>query len=97
MHSIVQSFCDKFAAAAFEKLYENDNHAAGVLSSDENFRIMRALYRAELYWELFGRESGGLVSNLGNGFFDRHSPWVNEQLACIHDFLERELSKCKQV
>ncbi|KAJ9418490.1 hypothetical protein QL093DRAFT_2102502 [Fusarium oxysporum] len=25
-------------------------------------------------------------------FFDRHSPWVNEQLACVYDFLETRLT-----
>jgi hypothetical protein len=101
MHSIVQGFCDKFAASAFKELYGTDAaHERLVLSSDENFRIMRALYRAELYWGLFARESNtkfhSSVAIMKNGFFDRHSPWANEQLACVHDFLERELCKCKQ-
>lgn len=104
MHSIVQVYCEKFGAAAFEDLVglcgDHLNHESVVLSSGESFRIMRAFYRAEIFWRLFARgihDFEPLVSNIQNGFFDRHSPWVNEQLACVHDFLERELSECKQV
>lgn len=71
-------------------------------SADEIFRIRRAFYRFQLYCNLTFRDQSdlrrskrqraNLHSYLQIYFFGYFSPWVNEQLACIHDYLERVLS-----
>ncbi|KAK2053692.1 hypothetical protein LY76DRAFT_524095, partial [Colletotrichum caudatum] len=30
-------------------------------------------------------------------FFNKHTPWENEQLGCVHDFLEAELAKVMNI
>ncbi|KAF5561651.1 hypothetical protein FPHYL_6057 [Fusarium phyllophilum] len=78
------------------------------LSPSENYRISRAFYRFQIHRNLFlGKEEEiGLFSSYDDDededsssdselkklFFDRHSPWVNEQLACVYDFLETRLT-----
>lgn len=76
-------------------------------SVDEIFRACRALYRFEIYCNLGFRDDhkGDLDGDLSQGWssvlrecqedthFRAFSPWVNEQLACMHDYLERELSR----
>jgi hypothetical protein len=75
-------------------------------SADETFRACRALYRFQIYCNLGFRDDhiGDLGGDLSQGWssvleecqkhthFRAFSPWVNEQLACVHDYLERELS-----
>lgn len=73
-------------------------------STIELFRIRRALYRFQLYCNLTFRGENDLrrdreqrltIYRYQSRFFNYFSPWVNEQFACIHDFLERVLSTCK--
>lgn len=79
-------------------------------SADEIFRACRALYRFQIYCNLGFREgdgnNGDLDKDLSHGWspvlrecqaynhFRAFSPWVNEQLASMHDYLEMRLSKC---
>lgn len=73
-------------------------------TSDETFRVQRALYIFQVYCTLFFRKSEDfapdeqrerqLSSIMDHHFFDHFSPWVTEQLACVHDYLERFLSRC---
>lgn len=85
------------------------------LSAGEEYRISRALYRFQIYRNLFldkevlEKEQDLFPSGYGDDdyyeeedtkpekkqkklFFDRHSPWVNEQLACVYDYLETRLT-----
>ncbi|KAG5806140.1 hypothetical protein H9Q74_009496 [Fusarium xylarioides] len=78
------------------------------LSPGENYRISRAFYRFQIHRNLFldkeeeidlfssydddEDEDSSSDSELKKLFFDRHSPWVNEQLACVYDFLETRLT-----
>lgn len=93
---IVQHFCDGFVTSRFSRLYDGaTDETPKRLSFKEEFRILRALYRAELYWKTMG----GYVLKWGrreqnNMFFDYYPPWVNEQLGCVNHFLEEELGKC---
>lgn len=69
-----------------------------VVSSDETFRIHRAMYRYLLYCNLFRSHTAlgrGLESPITLYFFQKFAPWVNEQLACVHDYFERVLSRGK--
>ncbi|KAF5585476.1 hypothetical protein FPANT_7505 [Fusarium pseudoanthophilum] len=78
------------------------------LSPGEYYRISRAFYRFQIYRNLFldkeqeidlfpsydddQDEDLSFDSELKKLFFDRHSPWVNEQLACVYDFLETRVT-----
>lgn len=72
-------------------------------SQMELFRIRRALYRFQLYCNLNFRDvvdfhPGRWIREmrnyrLGRRFFNPFSPWVNEQLACVHDYQEEVLSR----
>jgi hypothetical protein len=67
-------------------------------SPEEEFRIHRAMYRFQLYCNLFrqtydSEQARQLRVVLHTRFFRYFSPWVNEQLACIHDYFERVLSR----
>ncbi|KAF5987795.1 hypothetical protein FCOIX_849 [Fusarium coicis] len=78
------------------------------LSPGEYYRISRAFYRFQIYRNLFldkeqeldlfpsydddQNEDLSFDKELKKLFFDRHSPWVNEQLACVYDFLETRVT-----
>ncbi|KAF4502269.1 hypothetical protein FAGAP_1509 [Fusarium agapanthi] len=78
------------------------------LSPGECYRISRAFYRFQIHRNLFldkeqeidlfpsydddENEDSSSDNELKKLFFDRHSPWVNEQLACVYDFLETRLT-----
>ncbi|KAH7385023.1 hypothetical protein BKA64DRAFT_681994 [Cadophora sp. MPI-SDFR-AT-0126] len=53
-------------------------------------RIERTFYRFEIYRHIFGRFQQNRewrVQAQQNMFFKYFSPWENEQLACVHEFL----------
>lgn len=70
---------------------------------NEVYRIRRALYRFQFYCNIIcvrdkhpdscGQQSKRDRRYRGHMFFIHSPPWVNEQLACIHDYLERVLSR----
>lgn len=66
------------------------------LSSNEVDRIERTLYRFEIYCNLF-RDAQPPPFILGREqrdvFLSKLSPWENEQLACIHDYLARAVEQ----
>ncbi|KAJ4257554.1 hypothetical protein NW762_008678 [Fusarium torreyae] len=105
---------EEFTSCSLSKLYgvrQDDSmlNERG-LSPDETYRISRALYRFQIYRNLFldKEQELDLFSPLNDKeeeeedtkpdlnqkklFFDRHSPWVNEQLACVYDYLETRLT-----
>ena len=102
VHSCVEFFAAEFASAALSKnpTARGSNAAPSVA---EMIRIKRILYRFELYCNLFRKphhsrmirgERNCLIQPPPFGkmeqrdiFFDRFSPWENEQLGCIHDYL----------
>lgn len=66
------------------------------LSSSELRRIERTFYYFELYCNLFreGKQNDGRFDETEQRevFFSKFSPWQNEQLSCIHQYLFRSLS-----
>jgi hypothetical protein len=69
-----------------------------VASADEELRVHRAMYRFQLYCNLFRQsfnepQKSYFASILHARFFHSFSPWVNEQLACINDYFERVLCR----
>ena len=63
------------------------------VSQSELIRIERALYRFEMYCNLFGDQDDlpldPVLDKHKKAFFDQLSPWEFEQLACVHDCLVR--------
>ncbi|KAM5354235.1 hypothetical protein ACJ41O_000885 [Fusarium nematophilum] len=108
---------DEFTLCSLRRLY-GVNHDDSIsddqgLSPGEAYRISRALYRFQIYRNLFldrEKEEDLFPSGYDDDvevdeeedakpdkdqkklFFDRHSPWVNEQLACVYDYLETRLT-----
>ncbi|KAH7171438.1 hypothetical protein EDB81DRAFT_635969 [Dactylonectria macrodidyma] len=89
----------EFCEATLQKLYGLDRDdpvsaARQGLSDGELYRISRALYRFQIYGNLFfDQEDADKTDEAQKAlFFGRHSPWVNEQLACIYDYLETRLT-----
>ncbi|KAI1149476.1 hypothetical protein F4825DRAFT_464112 [Nemania diffusa] len=93
-HDLVKKFANEFASDAWLLLGQSENLS---LSSAEQFRLCRAFYRTELFLTLFWGDktefSGVFVDERVDMFFSRHPPWVNEQLGCVHDYLEQRFSK----
>ncbi|KAI1371051.1 hypothetical protein F4677DRAFT_436620 [Hypoxylon crocopeplum] len=71
------------------------NPSTSTATCQERCRIERALFRFELYCNLFRESMGVQPSIYGEQkqlFFANFAPWENEQLGCIHDFLVRAVS-----
>ena len=68
------------------------------LSQNEITRIIRAFYRFEIYCNIFRDPKRTInVREQRDIFFSNFSPWENEQLACIHDYLFRVVSPGMQL
>ena len=107
VHSCVEFFATEFASAALSKnpTARGSNAAP---SAAEMIRIKRILYRFELYCNLFRKprhdqmirgERNCLIQPSPFGkeeqqdvFFNMFSPWENEQLGCIHDYLIEQIT-----
>lgn len=93
LHSCVAWFANKLALAAFSR--ETLSRSEPLVSPQERSRIECALFRFEIYCNLF-RESQDPYSDLRREqkllFFSKFAPWENEQLGCVHDFLVETVS-----
>jgi hypothetical protein len=58
-------------------------------SKTEMDRVQRALYRFEVYCNLFRGPKKFELGDIEELFLFRFSYWENEQLACVHDYLFR--------
>ncbi|KAI9780859.1 MAG: hypothetical protein M1839_006486 [Geoglossum umbratile] len=98
LHFYVHSFAMKFASTALSKIPSRYGQQPPP-TRQELERIKRALYRFEIYRNIFPpRSYKSHVANvdgtemLNKVFFSKFAPWENEQLACIYDFLVEEVS-----
>lgn len=105
-HTVVDYFCTRFLSERLplsQRLLRRRLSGNKPPSEKELFRIKRALYLFEIYCNVvFQRESDfhpdrqtkhSRKHYLEWYFIGSFSPWVNEQLACVHDYLEEVLSK----
>lgn len=94
VHDIIRTLTADPMCHAWSLLPQSDLK----LSPTEYFRVCRAFYRVELLFDLFRSDpetaSAGIEKRL---FLSRHPPWENEQLGCVHDFLEKKLSDGRHV
>ncbi|ROW13217.1 hypothetical protein VPNG_04882 [Cytospora leucostoma] len=88
-HDRIQSFVAEFANDAWNRLSQGVLEGTHVLSSSEHYRFCRAFYRLELFYKLF-RDNQENPQSL---YFSRFSPWENEQIYCVHDYLEGRLAE----
>lgn len=66
-----------------------------VLSKSERIRVLRALYRCETYYHLFGQNDGKRVgdfrgSEIVDIFFNVFEPWEAEEVGCIELCIRRK-------
>lgn len=93
LHIYVDGLAKKFAMAALTK--HPLNRSKSIATRQEIYRIERALYRFEIYCNLFRESPKAQSSVYGEQkqlFFANFAPWENEQLGCIHDFLVQIVS-----
>lgn len=98
-HLLVKHFTRRFLSdtlpLADRDLFGECQHNTKPPSRREIYRIRRAFYRFQLYCNIINNNPEPLEGPIHRAhlFFKYFSPWVNEQLACIHDYLEGILSK----
>ncbi|KAK4097338.1 hypothetical protein N658DRAFT_292857 [Parathielavia hyrcaniae] len=96
-HDVIHAFAIDFATRALDgisaRAEKTGNSASGevALSPSEYFRFCRALYRVELFYTMFWDGPPAVSINKANWFFFRHPPWENEQIGCIHVYLQTRL------
>ncbi|KAI1780561.1 hypothetical protein F4818DRAFT_396107 [Hypoxylon cercidicola] len=98
---LTQAFVEACASEqlSFPCVDLDDSLRARPATRREEERVMRALYRFELFRKLFGRYSDGIEHMPGgavavpyaHNFFKRFAPWEIAQLAVIHDFLGQQV------
>ena len=88
----VEFFSLDFASQASDQMFassDSNNLLRNFPTPGELHRIHRALYRFEIFCNLF-RSRKSLAFGMCDQrtlFFSNFSPWENEQLGCIHDYL----------
>lgn len=97
-HDIVRQFATQFASAAWTKL---QREAPLALSVAEDLRLCRSFYRFDLLCGLIRAYSRAHSPSLESDMMilldikwcalSWNSPWISEQIACAHDFLESKL------
>ncbi|KAI1423574.1 hypothetical protein F5Y12DRAFT_798269 [Xylaria sp. FL1777] len=102
-HDLVKNFVDAFASDAWSLVLSHiPDHGHGqadslVLSPTGRFRFYLAFYRVELFMRLFRDDSTQVLGTFEDEqvdmFLSRPPPWVNEQLGCVHDYIEKGFSR----
>ena len=93
-HDLVRQFATDFASSAWGKL---EKEVPPNLSVAEDLRLCRSFYRFDLLCGFIRAYKPSLESErmvllaMKRYALSWHSPWVNEQVACAHDFLESRL------
>lgn len=93
LHISVSWFANKIATEALAK--DPLNRTNAIATPQEISRIQRALYRFEIYCDLFrqiNRKQSVFYPNQKTLFFSNFAPWEIEQLGCVHDFLARAVT-----
>ncbi|ETS87759.1 hypothetical protein PFICI_01587 [Pestalotiopsis fici W106-1] len=94
VHDIMHTMSTDFMRQAWSLL--GQDHL--ILSPVESFRVKRAFYRFELLCNLCHRHPSTIESEIEKRYYPteqllrKHSPWENEQLGCIYNFIEEKFS-----
>ena len=91
-HLKVQYFAKDLAERALQVATERSLPQEQVLPVNQNemIRIERTFYRFEIYCNLFGDSKSRHIlpgPEQRKAFWNRFSPWENEQLACVWEYL----------
>lgn len=92
LHVSVDWFANKFATEALAKDPLSRSHAPVI--PQEKARFQRALYRFEIYCNLFRevkRVQSLVCPEQKTVFFSNFAPWEIEQIGCVHDYLIRAI------
>ncbi|KAJ5658405.1 uncharacterized protein N7484_002054 [Penicillium longicatenatum] len=94
LHKAIQKFTTKYSAQALSHLQDEKPLKSSMrsFSHSEIYRIERSFYTYEVYCSLFGQSRSRLsLNDQLDVFFKQFTPWENEQLACVLEFLLEEL------
>lgn len=102
-HDVIESLAVAFASDAWTLLGQKKPGLSGslVLSPPKSFDFVTlsiGLNCSSIFSEVV--KSNRMVfskADRPNGFFSKHPPWENEQLACVHDFLGKKVSDGKSI
>ncbi|KAI0379570.1 hypothetical protein F5Y04DRAFT_290175 [Hypomontagnella monticulosa] len=93
-HGVVEPLTTRLSSLAFNRAPRRirETPFQSPPTHTEVLRIQRALYRFQLYCNLFQNEVQDSSRQRGL-FFSHFSVWENEQLACVHDLLIEIVAK----
>lgn len=105
--SIIMPLCRHYAGWALTNLAEKtdkefpeSHNKHPILSRTEELRLVRALYRYQLYCNLFGVGESGCYEqsytddkNLFKGFLHIYKSWEIEEIACIYTFTMKNFDR----
>ncbi|PVH92818.1 hypothetical protein DM02DRAFT_619692 [Periconia macrospinosa] len=95
LNGIITRFARRYISYALKESPRRQEDVERRPSKDEVARVHRAFYRFELWCNLFKTHKTNETilepDQQREVFFDRFSPWENEQLACIYDYLARAI------
>lgn len=93
LHAGVDWFANHYATEALTK--DPLNRTQTPITPQEKARFQRALYRFEIYCNLFrqaNRVESIFYPDQKTLFFSNFAPWEIEQLGCVHDYLVRAVA-----
>lgn len=90
LHEVIEKYANEYLNLAWSRISRRDI----VISRGEFIRASLAFYRVELFFMLFSRVHNGVALDAWDLFMHRHPAWENEQMCCIHDFLDQKLNEC---
>jgi hypothetical protein len=88
-HNSVAYFATKCAKAILAK---KDSSPTTPPTTTEIARFCRAFYRFQIYNDLYSPFKYHQLVAIDHEFYTHYSPWENEQLACIVDFIIQEFA-----
>lgn len=101
LHEIVKFLAKQIANECLDYFYRPGLRACPGLerrprepkpSPKDLYRIQRALYRFQLYWNMFGLPASTVpIDQQQDVFFQRFNFWENEQLACVQCSLHKAI------
>jgi len=86
-----QALCKLYATEALRELEDRTGiKHSGTLSTNEEKRIYRAIFRYQILWNLCDSQTPheAAFEEPIDAFFATHSPWVNKQLSHFFYFIE---------
>jgi hypothetical protein len=90
---VIRALATDFASRELGRMSPRIVSISGGPSPTEYTRFCRAFYRVDLFYTVFG--TPGFQEAADHWFLRRLSPWENEQLGCVYDYLEAKFREGK--